>query len=232
MTRSDETGVGMQGELFGEGGSIGDRMGDLERWCADRDIEWIAGVDEAGRGPLAGPVHAGAVALRTDALEQSWIDLLDDSKKLEEAEREEAFDEIRAAAPAAAIASASSERIDEINILQAAREAMREAALEVCDRLEATVDCLFVDGDTPLELQRTQRTLVRGDGRSYAIAAASILAKVSRDRLMVEYGREWPAYGFESNKGYPTQGHRRTLGEQGPCEIHRRSFSGVGGSGD
>lgn len=217
----------MQEELFGEDRSIGEEVGALERWCAERDIRWIVGVDEAGRGPLAGPVHAGAVALRTDALDQPWIGRLDDSKELEESTREALFDEIRESAPASAIASVPPDRIDRVNILEAAREGMLAAALDVCDRLEETVDSLFVDGNTPLEFQGSQRTLVRGDGRSYAIAAASILAKVSRDRLMEEYDRRWPEYEFASNKGYPTPQHRRALEERGPCEIHRRSFSGV-----
>jgi len=217
----------MQEELFAEGQSIGSEVGALEQWCDERDIRWIVGVDEAGRGPLAGPVHAGAVALRTDALERSWVGRLDDSKELDEATRETLFDEIRTSAPAVAIASVPSNRIDRVNILEAAREGMLAAALEVCDRVEPAVDWLFVDGNTPLEFQGSQRTLVGGDGRSYAIAAASILAKVSRDRLMEEYDGRWPAYAFASNKGYPTPQHRRALEERGPCEIHRRSFSGV-----
>jgi len=222
----------MQEQLFEEAGGIDEDPGALERWCADRGVDWIVGVDEAGRGPLAGPVHAGAVGLSTEALGGPWLELLDDSKKLEESARKEAFEEIRRCAPATAVAAASSERIDEVNILEAAREAMREAALEACGQLDEPVDCLFVDGDTPLDVTRRQRTLVRGDARSYAIASASILAKVSRDRRMVEYGREWPAYGFDTNKGYPTEKHRRALAERGPCAIHRRSFSGVESSRD
>lgn len=216
-----------QGELFGDTGGIGERIGAVERWCRRRGIDWIIGVDEAGRGPLAGPVHAGAVGLRTDRLDAEWIDLLDDSKELEPAARERAFEHVRTEAPAAAIATASSDAIDRANILEAARDAMRRAARDVRASLESEVDCLFVDGDQPIDASGAQQTVVGGDGRSFAIAAASILAKVSRDRRMVEYGDEWPAYGFASNKGYPTPDHRRALERVGPSPIHRYSFSGV-----
>ena len=217
----------MQETLFGDDFEIGEEIGALEEWCRRQEIRWIVGVDEAGRGPLAGPVQTAAVAVDVDRLEAPWIALLDDSKKLAEDQREEAFGEIRESAPAFCMAASSPEVIDEINILEATRRAMLEAVDGVCHQLDATPDYLFVDGDTRLETPRPHRTLVRGDGRSYAIAAASILAKVSRDRLMVEYAEKWPGYRFASNKGYPTRAHRQAIAERGPCPIHRRSFGGV-----
>lgn len=216
-----------QGSLFGGDVGIGDAIGALERWCARGQIEWIVGVDEAGRGPLAGPVHAAAVGFHTVDLDHDWVRRLDDSKKLTEEEREELFEEIRENVACFEIASVSPREIDELNILNAARRAMAEAGCAVADRLDAESTPLFVDGNVALEIDRRQRTLVRGDGRSYAIAAASILAKVSRDRVMETYHERWPVYAFDSNKGYPTRAHREALEQHGPCEIHRRSFSGV-----
>lgn len=217
----------MQGTLFGDTPEIGDEIGALEQWCRDREVDLLVGVDEAGRGPLAGPVHAAAVALDAGRLEGDWIARLDDSKKLTQTEREEAFDAIRASAPAWAIADRSPSVIDEINILEATREAMMEAVEAVVETLAEAPGGLFVDGDVQLPTRLRQRALVEGDGRSYAIAAASILAKVSRDRVMVEMGAEWPGYNLASNKGYPTPDHREALEERGPSPIHRRSFSGV-----
>ncbi|MFB6374167.1 MAG: ribonuclease HII, partial [Bradymonadaceae bacterium] len=142
-------------------------------------------------------------------------------------ERETAFDAVRASAPAWAIADRSPSVIDEINILEATREAMMEAVEAVVDALDDAPSGLFIDGDVQLPIRHRQQALVEGDGRSYAIAAASILAKVARDRVMSEYGAEWPGYNFASNKGYPTPDHRAALTERGPCPIHRTSFSGV-----
>lgn len=217
----------MQESLFGNDEQIGDGIGDLEGWCRRQSIRWIVGVDEAGRGPLAGPVHAAAVALDLENLSEEWVDRLDDSKKLEESERIETFDVIRQQAPACAISFSSPETIDEINILQATRRAMKRCVEEVCQSLGEPPACVFVDGNVRIDVAQNQRTLVKGDGRSWAIAAASILAKVSRDEQMGEYHDRWPAYNFASNKGYPTAEHREALREHGPTPIHRRSFAGV-----
>ncbi len=217
----------MQESLFDNTPGIGDEIGALERWCRRQQLEVIIGIDEAGRGPLAGPVHASAVAIDVHRLEAGWIELLDDSKKLSAEQREVAFDEIRESAPAWSVTDRSPSTIDDINILEATREAMLEAAVQVCAALERSPDGLFVDGDVELATERRQRALVRGDARSYAIAAASILAKVSRDRVMNEYGEKWPGFNLASNKGYPTPDHREALEEQGPSPIHRTSFGGV-----
>lgn len=206
---------------------IGREMGDLEAWCDANGLRWIVGVDEAGRGPLAGPVYTAAVALDCRELSADWIGPLDDSKKLEEAVRERCYEEIRGQAAAWAIESCGPEVIDEINILQATRRAMARSVERVCEALEEPVGCVFVDGNVAIDVSARHRTLVKGDARSYAVAAASILAKVARDRVMAEAHEEWPVYNFASNKGYPTQDHRRALQEHGPCPIHRRSFSGV-----
>lgn len=217
----------MQESLFDDRPGIGDEIGALERWCHRQQLELIVGIDEAGRGPLAGPVHASAVAIDVRRLEADWIELLDDSKKLSAEQRRAAFGEIRESACAWAVAERPPSIIDEINILEATRAAMLEAAEQVCGVLERSPDGLFVDGDVELATERRQRALVRGDARSYAIAAASILAKVSRDRVMEEYGEKWPVFNLASNKGYPTSDHREALEKHGPSPIHRTSFGGV-----
>lgn len=217
----------MQESLFDTTPGIGDEIGALERWCCRQQLDVIIGIDEAGRGPLAGPVHASAVAIDVEQLEAGWIELLDDSKKLSAEQRRVAFDEIRESALAWSVADRPPSTIDEINILEATREAMLEAVEQACAVLEGEPDGLFVDGDVELATERRQRALVRGDARSYAIAAASILAKVSRDRVMEEYGEKWSGYNLASNKGYPTPDHRKALQNQGPSPIHRMSFGGV-----
>lgn len=202
-------------------------IGDLEAWCQRQGYRTIVGVDEAGRGPLAGPVHAAAVAVDLTELDASWLERLDDSKKLEQLEREEAFAQIRAEAPVYGIAESDHSVIDEINILEATRRAMKLAVAQVCRELDTEPDCVFVDGNSPIVIDQPQRTVVKGDARSLAIAAASILAKVSRDEVMVEHHRRWPEYNFASNKGYPTGEHRRAIATHGPCPIHRLTFGGV-----
>ncbi|MFP4596867.1 MAG: ribonuclease HII [Persicimonas sp.] len=202
-------------------------IGELERWCVDQGYRYIIGVDEAGRGPLAGPVYAAAVAVDLHALDAPWLELLDDSKKLEQTAREDAFELIETSALAYSINSSDHRVIDEINILQATHRAMEAAVTEVCDQLEQPPDCVFIDGNLPVKIDLPQRAVVKGDARSKAIAAASILAKVSRDALMRRHHEQWPQYNFASNKGYPTGEHRRAVEAHGPCPIHRRSFSGV-----
>ena len=176
----------------------------------------ICGVDEAGRGPLAGPVTAGAVILPKDCT----ILYLNDSKKLSEKRREELFLEIREKAVSYSVGIVGPERIDEINILQATYEAMRQAV----SGLGVVPDLLLNDAVTIPELAIPQVPIIKGDAKSVSIAAASILAKVTRDHRMEEYDRQFPQYGFAKHKGYGTAAHVAALREFGPCPIHRRSF--------
>ena len=176
----------------------------------------ICGVDEAGRGPLAGPVFAAAVILPAGLR----IEGLDDSKKLGEATRERLFDEILANASAYGVASASHDEIDELNILRATFLAMRRAV----GALGAAPDLAIVDGNMDPGLGVRTVCVVGGDGKSASVAAASILAKVSRDRHMADMAEKYPQYGFERHKGYGTKLHYDRLREFGPSEIHRKSF--------
>ncbi|ETO99142.1 ribonuclease HII [Lachnoanaerobaculum sp. MSX33] len=182
------------------------------------DLAYVAGIDEAGRGPLAGPVVAAAVILPKDI----FLPFLNDSKKVTEKRRDVLFDEIKQNAIAYGIGIASNTLIDEINILQATYEAMREAV----NALEKTPDVLLVDAVHIPDINIKQVGIVKGDAKSVNIAAASILAKVTRDRLMAEYDKIYPEYGFASNKGYGTATHIAALKEIGPCAIHRKSFIG------
>lgn len=211
--------------MVGDVGNVSVR--EIEQWCVARGLSLVVGIDEAGRGPLAGPVTAAAVVLDLADLEQPWLLELDDSKKLTAARRERAFDAIVANAQAYAIVAVESETIDEINILQATIRAMELALVEVCGKLAGVPECVFIDGNRPIRTDLEQKTLVKGDGRSLHIAAASILAKVTRDRMMEEHDRRWPEYGFAKHKGYPTRAHREAIAEHGPCVIHRLSFGGV-----
>ena len=178
----------------------------------------ICGIDEAGRGPLAGPVVAGAVILPAD------FDILyiNDSKQLSEKKREELYDVIREKAVACAVGFASPERIDEINILQATYEAMRQAVGRLC----VSPDLLLNDAVTIPGISIRQVPIIKGDAKSISIGAASILAKVTRDRIMVEYDKLYPQYGFAGNKGYGSAQHIAALKKYGPCPIHRKSFIG------
>ena len=180
--------------------------------------EYICGIDEVGRGPLAGPVVAGAVILPKDVT----ILYLNDSKKLSEKKRELLYDEIMEKAIATGIGMASPARIDEINILQATYEAMREAI----SSLKVRPDILLNDAVTIPEVEIPQVPIIKGDAKSVSIAAASIIAKVTRDRLMAEYDSVLPGYDFASNKGYGTKAHIAGLKELGPTPIHRQSFIG------
>jgi ribonuclease HII len=179
----------------------------------------MAGVDEAGRGPLAGPVVAAAVILDPRAP----IRGLADSKALSPGRRERLFDEIRAKALALAIAEASVEEIDRLNILQATLLAMRRAV----DGLRLVPRLVLVDGNRLPPLAMPARAIVKGDATVPSISAASILAKVHRDRLCVALHASWPQYGFDGHKGYPTAAHLRALREHGACPAHRRSFGPV-----
>lgn len=177
---------------------------------------YICGIDEVGRGPLAGPVVAGAVILPKDC----DILYINDSKKLTAVKREELYDEIMEKAVAAGIGMVSPQRIDEINILQATYEAMREAI----SKLDPQPDLLLNDAVTIPQVEIHQVPIIKGDAKSISIGAASIIAKVTRDRLMVEYDKVMPEYGFASNKGYGSAAHIDALKKYGATPIHRRSF--------
>ena len=176
----------------------------------------ICGIDEVGRGPLAGPVVAGAVILPKDC----DILYINDSKKLSEKKREELYDVIMERAVAVGLGYSTPERIDEINILQATYEAMRGAIAN----LTTKPDLLLNDAVTIPQVSVRQIPIIKGDAKSISIGAASIVAKVTRDRLMVQYDEVYPEYGFASNKGYGAQAHIDALKKYGPCPIHRRSF--------
>ena len=176
----------------------------------------ICGIDEVGRGPLCGPVVASAVILPKDC----QILYLNDSKKLSEKKREELYDVIMEQAIAVGVGMATPQRIDEINILQATYEAMRQAI----SNLNVKPAVLLNDAVTIPEVDIPQIPIIKGDAKSVSIAAASIIAKVTRDRMMVEYDRIYPGYDLASNKGYGTKVHMEALKTVGPCEIHRRTF--------
>ncbi len=178
-----------------------------------------AGIDEVGRGPLAGPVVAAAVILPRDM----QIEGLNDSKKLSEKKRETLFQTITESATAYAIGIVEPGIIDNINILQAALLAMKNAVTDLGDK----PDHLLIDGNKGIECPLPQWTIVKGDSKCSSIAAASIVAKVTRDKIMEEYHTEYPVYNFKQNKGYPTKEHLETLRVHGPSSIHRLSFRGV-----
>lgn len=180
------------------------------------DYELICGVDEVGRGPLAGPVFTAAVILPKDC----EILYLNDSKKLSEKKREELFLEISEKALAIGIGSCTPEEIDKFNIKQATRKAM----LQAVQNLELQPGLVLVDAETITGLEIRQVPIIKGDAKSVSIAAASIIAKVTRDHLMEEYDKIYPQYGFASNKGYGSAAHMEALRQFGPCPIHRRSF--------
>lgn len=176
----------------------------------------VAGMDEVGRGPLAGNVVTACVVMP----EEPAILWIDDSKKLSESRREKVYEEIMAQAVYIGIGEVTPEEIDRINILEATRKAMREAAAKV------PADVFLIDAVTNLGLQGREVPIIKGDASSYSIAAASIIAKVTRDRQMIEMDKLYPEYGFARNKGYGTKEHIEALKRIGPCPIHRRSFIG------
>jgi ribonuclease HII len=191
----------------------------LEEDARRRGARRIAGVDEAGRGPLFGPVVAAAVILAPGF----QLDGLDDSKKLSEKKRV-AFDgEIRAHAVCWAVAAVDAATIDRINIRQASLEAMRRAV----QQLALSPDFLLIDGRDTIVWEGPQQAVIRGDATSFSIAAASVLAKVHRDRLLVELDREFPGYGLAQHKGYPSPAHKAALERLGPTSLHRKSFQPV-----
>ena len=213
--------------LFHELPEMKEEVGSLEAWARGMGYQKPAGVDEAGRGPLAGPVVAAAVMLN----EADPIAGLNDSKKLTPRKRDALFDEIRKRCLAFGIGVMTAQHIDALNIRVASLAAMRLAFEQMMSR-GVVPDVVMVDGrDTfpwPSGLSPlNQKPFVHGDARSWAVAAASILAKVHRDRMMEAYHARWPQYGFGEHKGYGTQAHLASLREFGPCEIHRLTFRGV-----
>lgn len=189
---------------------------ELEKQKYEEGYIAVCGCDEAGRGPLCGPVVAAAVILPVDI----EIDGLNDSKKLTEKKRERLFDVIREKAIAYAVAEASPEEIDEINILNASMLAMRRAV----DMLSVRADFALLDGNTSRGFEIPTMTVVKGDSKSASIAAASILAKVTRDRMCAQHDALYPEYGIAKHKGYPTKDHMDAVRKYGPSPIHRRSF--------
>ena len=184
----------------------------------NRGFTSLAGVDEAGRGPLAGPVVASAVIVR----DFSFLTLVDDSKQMSEKARDEAYDEILAKCQVS-IGIVESDEIDAINILEATMKAMREAVVG----LPETPGCLLIDGNRSPRLPFRQFEIVDGDAKSFSIACASVVAKVTRDRMMDYYDEIYPQYGFRKHKGYGTAQHADALKKHGACRIHRRSFEPV-----
>ena len=180
------------------------------------EFDYICGIDEAGRGPLAGPVVAGAVILPKDCR----ILYINDSKKLSEKRRNELFDIIKEEAVTYGIGIIDAARIDEINILQATYEAMRSAI----NNLNPSPDILLNDAVTIPKVDIKQVPIIKGDAKSISIAAASVLAKVTRDRIMEEYDKKYPEYGFAKHKGYGTKQHIQALEQFGASPIHRRTF--------
>ena len=202
------------------------RIAELDRLAAMSEYErryealgYVCGVDEAGRGPLAGPVVAAAVILPKDC----QIFYLNDSKKLSEKRREALFSEIQEKAVSFGVGIIGEDVIDEVNILQATYRAMREAV----GKLSKAPAYVLVDGNFTIpDLGFSQESVVKGDAKSVSIAAASILAKVTRDHIMIQMDEEYPGYGFAKHKGYGTAAHIAAIKELGPCPIHRKSFIG------
>lgn len=187
-----------------------------ENEAYEKGYQYVCGVDEAGRGPLAGPVCAAAVILPKGMI----IEGVNDSKKLSEKKREVLFDVICSSALAYSIAFAEVEEIEEVNILRATMNTMKRAV----EGLNIKADFAYIDGNSMPPLNIDGDCIVKGDAKSMSVACASILAKVSRDRLMLKYAEEYPQYSFEKHKGYGTKVHVEALKEYGPCPIHRLSF--------
>ena len=203
------------------------QMWQFERDAAIQGFQSIAGVDEAGRGPLAGPVVSAAVIFPARLELKDDLARITDSKKLTEKQRLKLFPVIQSTALCVATGIASHEEIDRINILQASLLSMKRAV----DLLDKPPDCLLIDGKFTIDSPVHQRAVVKGDSKSVSIAAASIIAKVTRDAMMADFHRKYPEYGFIKHKGYPTKAHKAAILEHGPCPIHRLSFNGVKGIG-
>jgi ribonuclease HII len=194
-------------------------MWQLEHEAVNKGYTYIAGVDEAGRGPLAGPVVSGAVILP----QGFSLDGIDDSKKLSERKRSLLFPQIKENAIAVGVGICSHTEIDQINILQASLLSMKRAV----ENLEQQPDFLLIDGKFSIDTAIDQAAIIKGDSKSISIAAASIIAKVTRDAIMKQLHEQYPVYGFDRHKGYPTKAHKQAILEHGPCPVHRISFRGV-----
>lgn len=194
-----------------------DKLG-YERQLISQGYKYICGVDEVGRGPLAGPVVCAAVIMPLDDI----IDGVDDSKKLSAKKRESLSELILKKAVASGISLIEPEKIDEINILEATKLCMKQAV----EKLEIPPDFVLTDGNMRLDVPVPQQSIIKGDALCYTIGAASIIAKVYRDKLMDGYAEKYPGYGFERNKGYGTAEHIAAIKKYGLTEIHRRSFTG------
>jgi ribonuclease HII len=194
-------------------------MWQLEHEAVNKGYTYIAGVDEAGRGPLAGPVVSGAVILP----QGFSLDGIDDSKKLSERKRSLLFPQIKENAIAVGVGISSHTEIDQINILQASLLSMKRAV----ENLEQQPDFLLIDGKFTIDTAIDQAAIIKGDSKSISIAAASIIAKVTRDAIMKQLHEQYPVYGFDRHKGYPTKAHKQAILEHGPCPVHRISFRGV-----
>ena len=190
-----------------------------ERALLGKGLRYIAGVDEVGRGPLAGPVVCAAVIMPLD--DEGIIVGVDDSKKLSAKKRETLAEEIKKRALAYTIVEVSEKEIDEINILEATKLGMKKAL----ETLSIAPETVLTDGNMTLNIDFPQRSIIQGDALSYSIGAASIIAKVYRDKMMDEYAKTYPQYAFDSNKGYGTAAHIKAIKEYGLCPIHRRTFT-------
>ncbi len=199
-------------------------MWEFEQGTQNKGYKIIAGIDEAGRGPLAGPVVSAAVILPPDFTCSG----VTDSKKLSEKKREALFPEIKARALAVGIGMADHKEIDRINILQASLLSMKRAVQDLAVGPNSlNPDFLLIDGKFTIDMDLPQQAIVKGDSRSISIAAASIIAKVTRDRLMAKLHKTYPQYNFIRHKGYPTKAHKQAIIEHGPCPVHRKTFNGV-----
>ena len=193
-----------------------DNMLKFENKAYENGYNYVCGVDEAGRGPLCGPVVAAAVILRKNA----QLEGVNDSKKLTEKKREKLYDDIMENAVAVGIGMSDVDLIEEINILNATKEAMKQAI----NNLDIKPDYVLIDGNQNIQIDIDRETVISGDALSESIAAASIIAKVTRDRMLREYDKEYPEYGFAKHKGYGTKQHIEAIKEHGLTPIHRPSF--------
>ena len=190
---------------------------EIEKVFFDKGVEYIAGIDEAGRGPLAGPVVVASVIMPKD----SMIEGINDSKKISEKKREKLYDIILEEAVSYGIGIVYQDEIDKINILQATKKGLTEAV----EQMKIKPNLIMVDALTGIDtLGIPYKSIIKGDAKEYSIAAASIIAKVTRDRMMIEWDKIFPQYGFAKHKGYGTAAHIQALKENGPCMLHRKSF--------
>ena len=201
-----------------------ERLTNLKRYeenLYNEGLKYICGIDEAGRGPLAGPVVVGAVVMSRD----SMLEFMNDSKKVTEKRRELLYEEIINTSLAYGIGIISQEEIDKINILNATKKGLHEALGQVIEKLKQKPDIIIVDALREINtFGITYESIIKGDATCYSISAASILAKVTRDRIMAEWDKIYPQYGFAAHKGYGTAKHIQAIKEYGPCPLHRKSF--------